>query len=381
MIAAAIHCNAANYLRVNQIGYLVDDVKVAVIMMEHGDAPTSFCVVNADSGKKTVMHSVKPTGEFAGFAQTARLDFSKVKTPGTYYITAAGAKSSSFRIANDAYAGAQEVPLNYMRQQRCGWNPLMRDSCHRYDGRLQLCGDRDGEHVDVRGGWHDASDYLQYLTTSANAVYQMLFAYSQNPSVWADNFQTDGTEGANGIPDILDEARWGLEWMLKMQDRPVEEYECNARGIDLRRNFPTNYYQRKRVNQEPASENETRALISIFQEYSSLGLLTFSYSRGKIVYCRQEKGFAYNQKNYRLARHLQKCSGYRLEKGIAGGARVKKAGAKPEMGSPEQFYAEVIRQPSLAIEIPEYRKDDMEELRLIPLEYLYSLNSGILANA
>lgn len=47
--------------------------------------------------------------------------------------------------------------------------------------------------------------------------------------------------------------------MLKMQDRPVEEYECNARGIDLRRNFPTNYYQRKRVNQEPASENETRA--------------------------------------------------------------------------------------------------------------------------
>lgn len=90
MIAAAIHCNAANYLRVNQIGYLVDDVKVAVIMMEHGDAPTSFCVVNADSGKKTVMHTVKPTGEFAGFAQTARLDFSKVKTPGTYYITAAG---------------------------------------------------------------------------------------------------------------------------------------------------------------------------------------------------------------------------------------------------------------------------------------------------
>ena len=80
------------------------------------------------------------------------------------------------------------------------------------------------------------------------------------------------------------------------------------------------------------------------------------------------------------ARHLQKCSGYRLEKGLQV-VRESKSGAKPEMGSPEQFYAEVIRQPSLAIEIPEYRKDDMEELRLIPLEYLYSLNSGILANA
>ena len=98
-----------------------------------------------------------------------------------------------------------------------------------------------------------------------------------------------------------------------MQDRPVEEYECNARGIDLRRNFPTNYYQRKRVNQEPASENETRALISIFQEYSSLGLLTFSYSRGKIVYCRQEKGFAYNQEKLQTGKAFTEM--FRLSSG------------------------------------------------------------------
>lgn len=169
--------------------------------------------------------------------------------------------------------------------------------------------------------------------------------------------------------------------MLKMQDRPVEDYEFNARGIDLRRNFPTNYYQRKKINQEPASENETRALINIFQEYPSAGLLTFSYSRGKIIYCRQEKGFAYNQRNYRLARHLQKCSGYRLEKGTAGGTVTKRTGMKPDMGSPEQFYAEVIRQPSLAIEIPDYRKGEVEELKMIPLEYLYSLNSNTLVNA
>ena len=125
--------------------------------------------------------------------------------------------------------------------------------------------------------------------------------------------------------------------MLKMQDKPVDDYESNARGIDLRRNFPTNYYQRKKINQEPASENETRALINIFQEYSSEGLLTFSYSRGKIIYCRQEKGFAYNQRNYRLARHLQKCSGYRLEKGIAGGAMTRKTGTKPDMDHRNNF--------------------------------------------
>ena len=110
------------------------------------------------------------------------------------------------------------------------------------------------------------------------------------------------------------------------------------------------------MNQEPASENETRALISIFQEYSSLGLLTFSYSRGRSFTADRRKACLQSEK-LQTGKHLQKCSGYRLEKGIAGGARVKKAGAKPEMGSPEQFYAEVIRQPSLAIEIPEYRKE------------------------
>ena len=64
-----------------------------------------------------------------------------------------------------------------MRQQRCGFNPLFNDSCHTFDGRLVLSGKDDGKKVDVTGGWHDASDYLQYLSTSANAVYQMLSQY------------------------------------------------------------------------------------------------------------------------------------------------------------------------------------------------------------
>ena len=86
------------------------------------------------------------------------------------------------------------------------------------------------------------------------------------------------------------------------------------------------------------------------------------------------------RKNYRLASIYRNVPAIVWKKGLQV-VRESKSRSKPEMGSPEQFYAEVIRQPSLAIEIPEYRKDDMEELRLIPLEYLYSLNSGILANA
>ena len=161
--------------------------------------------------------------------------------------------------------------------------------------------------------------------------------------------------------------------MLKMQDRPTEGFPCNARGIDLKQNFPTNYYQRQKINEEPASENETRALIGVFQEYKSAGLLTFGYSHGKIIYSRQEKGFAYNQRNYRLARYLQKCSGYRLEKGKTAPGSSKNREHNPDMGSPEQFYAEVIRQPSLAIEIPVSHRDISKEIRQLPLEYIYSL--------
>ena len=71
-----------------------------------------------------------------------------------------------------------------MRQQRCGYNPFLKDSCHLHDGIIVLDPTRTGKKVDVTGGWHDASDYLQYLTTSANATYQMLFAYQQNPNVY-----------------------------------------------------------------------------------------------------------------------------------------------------------------------------------------------------
>lgn len=156
--------------------------------------------------------------------------------------------------------------------------------------------------------------------------------------------------------------------MLKMQNRPLKEIDCNARGIKLRKNFPTNYYQKNRIGQEPASENETRAFIHILQEYRSAGLLLFGHAHGKIIYYKQEKSVPYNQKNYRMARHLQRCSGYHLEKGSA---------QNREMGSPEQFYAEVFRQPSLSIEIPQTDDEDFyrEEVFMLPLEYIYSGHS------
>ena len=207
---------AESWVRVNQMGYLPNDIKVAVMMMETPEDVKSFTVTNVSTGKSVTIKKVKQMEALKPFASTVRLDFSQITDAGRYIITAGSATSREFKIGKDVYAGAQEVPLQYMRQQRCGYNPFLDDSCHTIDGIRVLSGDKDGEHVDVTGGWHDASDYLQYLSTSANAVYQMLFAYTQNPSIWADEYLANGRPGKNGQPDILDEARWGLEWMLKM---------------------------------------------------------------------------------------------------------------------------------------------------------------------
>jgi len=212
--------SASQWIRVNQAGYLTEDIKVAVWLTDKNDQSKSisrFQIVNALTGK-VAYHgkTVQQKGAQGPFAHTCRLNFSDFKQSGFFYIQADRSKSPSFKIGGNVYASAVEIPLKYMRQQRCGYNPFLKDSCHRYDGRIIYHPTRSGEKIDVRGGWHDASDYLQYVTTSANAVYQMLFAYSQYPEIFADHFQANGLPGSNGIPDVLDETKWGLDWLIRM---------------------------------------------------------------------------------------------------------------------------------------------------------------------
>ena len=205
------------YFRVNQLGYLEDDVKVAVVLGREYVADlskTDFSIIDVNNGIHYNVDSVKYMQPWEPMNTCIRVYFSSLTAPGEYKMKGINTESAKFKIGNDVYAGAQEIPLKYMRQQRCGYNPSLNDSCHTHDGILVLSGDKDG--TDVTGGWHDASDYLQYLTTSANATTQMLMAYMISPSVWGDKYDADGQEGGNGVVDILDEAQWGLNWMMKM---------------------------------------------------------------------------------------------------------------------------------------------------------------------
>jgi len=114
-----------------------------------------------------------------------------------------------------------------MRQQRTLFNPFLQDSCHTHDGftlYAEKVGIQDSSHIDAGGGWHDASDYLQYATTSANATFHLLAAYRDFPRVFGDLKLANGLDGKNGRADVLDEAKWGLDWLLKMHPKANEMY-------------------------------------------------------------------------------------------------------------------------------------------------------------
>ena len=224
-----------SWLRINQLGYLPKSVKVAVFLSEDDMKAGNFQLFDAITQAKVYDGSVKNSdGSIWGMKTAFRLDFSSFDKEGGYYLQFGKTKSPCFRIGSDVYDGTADFILNYMRQQRCGYNPYLNDSCHLHDGIIVDHPQKTGQKINVTGGWHDASDYLQYLTTSANATYQMLFAYLQNPEVYGDNYDASGRKGANGIPDILDEARWGLEWLVKMNPEPGEMYNQIADDRDHR---------------------------------------------------------------------------------------------------------------------------------------------------
>lgn len=218
------------YIRINQLGYTPSSSKIAVAGVKANIPISSFELVDAASHKTVLKKTTgKNFGQYGPFTNTYRLDFSTYTKEGTYYIKAGNATSGLFKIAGNAYAGTADFVLRYMRQQRSGYNPFLKDSCHTKDGYI-VYGPNEGAYMNVTGGWHDASDYLQYSTTSANATYHLLAAYRDFPAVFNDAHKANGDDGSNGLADVLDEARWGLDWLLKMH--PREDYLFNQIADD-----------------------------------------------------------------------------------------------------------------------------------------------------
>ena len=225
--------SAGEWIRINQLGYLPESPKVAVFMSEGKAAVEEYVLVEVFTGEIVKrFDNPKKANTWGRMQSVYRLDFSDFKTEGTYVLRVGETMSPRFVIGNRVYDGTADFILRYMRQQRCGFNPFERDSCHIHDGYIVYHPTRNGERIDVRGGWHDASDQLQYVTTSANATYQMMFAYLKNPEVYGDVYDAYGLPGANGIPDIVDEIKWGLDWLNRMDPSKGEMYNQIADDRD-----------------------------------------------------------------------------------------------------------------------------------------------------
>ena len=291
------------WVRINLLGYKTGNSKVAVWCSKENKEIKTFQLIDARTKQFAFTGSAgKAFGAYGPFIQTYRLDFSKFTRPGRYYIQAGGAKSPEFEIGSNVYKGAADFCLRYMRQQRTGFNPFLRDSCHTHDGYVlygEKAGIKDSTHVDVVGGWHDATDYLQYSTTSSNAVYHLLMAYRDFPQVITDEKQANGLDGKNKLADVLDEAKWGLDWLLKMH--PQDDWLFNQIADDrdhISMRIPKLDSQYKRayerpvyfINGEPQQRgkfmNNTTGTSSTAAKFSS------AFSLGADVFAAIDKSYA-----------------------------------------------------------------------------------------
>ncbi|MEW5798534.1 MAG: glycoside hydrolase family 9 protein [Bacteroidota bacterium] len=205
---------------VDQMGYRPGDKKI-VFLKERGGS--TFNIIDDYSKKIVHKGKVHPIG--VGDANTGdmlfMIDFSKFKKEGTYRIILEDFAQHSFpfSVDRDVYDQAALTAMESFYYQRCGiaiddgslWEHPV---CHSLPARYYS---DPAEVKNVTGGWHDAGDYNKFVPTTAVSVAFFLMLYDLQPDKFFDG-QLDIPERRNGVPDILDEARWGLEWLMKMQE-------------------------------------------------------------------------------------------------------------------------------------------------------------------
>lgn len=225
------------YIRINQVAYASNSPKIAIAISQE-NLPSNFSVI--DSHDAVVLRGQAQTvsSSWGKIAHHAELNFSSLRIPGIYQLRIGSAQSLPVRIAVAPYARLSDQLLQFMREQRCGDNPWFTIHCHQLDGRTAYGPRPFGTAIDVTGGWHDAGDTLKYLMTSQDATTNMLLAYQiLNPH---------GTSQEHQQSSLLAEARWGLEWMLKMHPSPAELYhqvgdDRDHNGWRLPQNDPADY--------------------------------------------------------------------------------------------------------------------------------------------
>jgi endoglucanase len=241
----------SKYIVIDQFGYLPEGKKIAVIRNpEMGyDKKESFtpgehyALVNAKNGehilKKPIEKWLQGNTDDASGDKAWWFDFSSITNEGSYFIVDMTNKvrSYEFNISHDVYKEVLKQAVRTFFFQRVGFNkeekytgkgwadkashigPLQDKQCRVYNDKNNPATERD-----VSGGWYDAGDLNKYTNWTANYVVEMMKAYLENKEVWTDDYNIP--ESGNGFPDLLDEAKWGIDHLLRLQNADGAVISC-----------------------------------------------------------------------------------------------------------------------------------------------------------
>ncbi|NEZ64689.1 glycosyl hydrolase family 5 [Leptolyngbyaceae cyanobacterium CCMR0082] len=207
----------------NQVGYYPQWLKVAFISSPLKGTPIQL--INLDNQQVVELDLSEPVqSERLSGDVLQPVDFSHIQQPGKYIVRAGSAESAPFSISDNAYQTTLISLLRSYYLQRCGVilddpiTGLYHAPCHLHDHNLAHADTlhQVNDKINATGGWHDAGDYGKYVATTATTVARILSLYEQHPSLFWDG-QLTIPESGNGIPDVLDEMKFGLDWMLRMQ--------------------------------------------------------------------------------------------------------------------------------------------------------------------
>ena len=177
-------------------GYQTGSRKQAIV---NEPGATSFKVVETATGKVVLEKDIQVIETSTGKFQT--LDFSELCEEGEYLIVCGSIISRSFVVNDRVWEDSIWKPLNFLFIERCGYEvPEKHMACHH-----DMTTNHDGKSITVDGGWHDAANMAQDLANTSEAAYG-LFELLKNETVRSDEKLYER---------ILDEAKWGLDWMLK----------------------------------------------------------------------------------------------------------------------------------------------------------------------
>jgi len=233
--------SSSQFIKIDQFGYRPTDEKVAVIsnpVSGYNDtlAYTPGTVYELREWiSDAIVYSGNSMAWNSGTIQSQSgdqiwwFDFSSYTTPGSYYVydVANDVASYRFEINECVYNESLKQAVRMFYYARCGSAKLQQHSgvgwadasCHtgtEQDTDCRLYNNSSpSTSKDLSGGWHDAGDYNKYVNFSWGALMDLLLAYEENPAVWGDDFNIP--ESGNGVPDILDEIKYELDWLLKMQ--------------------------------------------------------------------------------------------------------------------------------------------------------------------